>query len=153
MTADDATLLKMAVDLAGRSPGSLSSFSVGSVIASPSGAILSTGYTHEFGEPWHAEEVAIEKARRNGVSLRGAVLYASMEPCGQRLSGRTPCAALIIAAGIERVVFCVEEPPIFVRPMGCERLREAGVTVERDGRFAACVCQANRAVLEAHRAG
>lgn len=45
----------------------------------------------------HAEQNAICQAAKHGISLEGATLYCTMEPC------RT-CAMLITSAGIHRVV-------------------------------------------------
>lgn len=45
----------------------------------------------------HAEQNAICQAARHGISLAGATLYCTMEPC------RT-CAMLIASSGIRRVV-------------------------------------------------
>jgi pyrimidine deaminase RibD-like protein len=67
----DTELLRQAVELADLSPQNAASFSVGALIASQDGHVLATGYTREFGENWHAEEVAIEKARQSGISLAG----------------------------------------------------------------------------------
>jgi pyrimidine deaminase RibD-like protein len=139
----DTELLRQAVELADLSPQNAASFSVGALIAAQDGRVLATGYTREFGENWHAEEVAIEKARQSGIDLAGRVLYSSLEPCGQRLSGRTCCAEHIIRAGISRVIYCLGEPPIFVHPRGHRLLAQAGVSVERDDRFADGVLRNN----------
>jgi pyrimidine deaminase RibD-like protein len=147
----DTQYLRLAVELADRSPPTARSFSVGAVIVSGSGKVVATGFTREYGPDWHAEEVAIEKARRKGASLAGCVLYSSIEPCGRRLSGRTPCADHIIASGISRVVYCLDEPPVFVRPSGRERLIAAGITVDRDARLASLVLHNNREALQASR--
>jgi pyrimidine deaminase RibD-like protein len=40
-----------------------------------------------------------------------------------------PCADLIIASGIGRVVIAWREPPIFVPGGGAVRLRQAGIAV------------------------
>ncbi|MBE0531216.1 MAG: cytidine/deoxycytidylate deaminase family protein [Rhodospirillales bacterium] len=45
----------------------------------------------------HAEQNAICQAARHGISLAGATLYCTMEPC-------RVCAMLIISVGIRRVV-------------------------------------------------
>jgi dCMP deaminase len=45
----------------------------------------------------HAEQNAICQAARHGISLKGATLYCSMEPC------RT-CAMLIVSVGVTRIV-------------------------------------------------
>lgn len=45
----------------------------------------------------HAEQNAICQAARNGISLDGATLYCTMEPC-------RVCAMLVVSVGIRRVV-------------------------------------------------
>lgn len=45
----------------------------------------------------HAEQNAICQAARHGISLAGATLYCTMEPC-------RVCAMLLISVGIQRVV-------------------------------------------------
>lgn len=45
----------------------------------------------------HAEQNGIIRAARNGVSLRGATVYCTMEPCRN-------CAMSLIALGVKRVV-------------------------------------------------
>jgi dCMP deaminase len=45
----------------------------------------------------HAEQNAICQAAKYGISLDGATLYSTMEPC-------RVCAMLIISVGIKRVV-------------------------------------------------
>jgi diaminohydroxyphosphoribosylaminopyrimidine deaminase / 5-amino-6-(5-phosphoribosylamino)uracil reductase len=62
--------------------------------------------------------------------LAGATMYSSLEPCAARASRPVPCADLIIASGIGRVVIAWREPPIFVPGGGAVRLRKAGVTVK-----------------------
>jgi pyrimidine deaminase RibD-like protein len=147
----DTELLRQAVELADLSPQNAASFSVGALIAAQDGRVLATGYTRELGENWHAEEVAIEKARQGGIDIAGSVLYSSLEPCGQRLSGRTCCARHIIEAGVSRVLYCLGEPPVFVHPRGRQLLLEAGVTVESDDRFADAVLRNNVQALTAQR--
>lgn len=73
--------------------------------------------------------MAIEKARRAGILLDGATIYASLEPCSLRKSRPASCCSLILAAGIARVVFCLEEPPLFVTGEGRRTLQAAGVDV------------------------
>lgn len=63
--------------------------------------------------------------------LEGATIYSSLEPCGRRLSRPWPCARLIAAAGIRRVVYAWREPSLFVEGNGEEVLRAAGVEVVR----------------------
>lgn len=49
----------------------------------------------------HAEENAILKAAREGVSVKGSTLYVTLQPCRK-------CSAMIKAAGILRVVYSEE---------------------------------------------
>lgn len=125
--AVDRDRLQLAVDLAHRCPLSSSAFSVGAVIVAATGDIVATGYSREDGTDAHAEEVALAKASVD--SLTGATLYSSLEPCGERVSRQAPCTALILATGIERVVFALAEPPVFVTGHGEEQLVEAGIKV------------------------
>ncbi|ODH49173.1 hypothetical protein GX48_04680 [Paracoccidioides brasiliensis] len=139
--------------------------------------ILSTGYTLELPGNTHAEQCALAKyAARHGISEehvgdvlpppppssassqfhttdpprpQSIILYVTMEPCGKRLSGNSPCAARIIQTrtssrqnntgpsaggarhGIDKVYFGVKEPGTFVGgSVGCRMLTEAGVEWE-----------------------
>jgi diaminohydroxyphosphoribosylaminopyrimidine deaminase / 5-amino-6-(5-phosphoribosylamino)uracil reductase len=123
-------------------------FSVGCIIADKEGNLISFGYSRELGDGWHAEEAAIEKARREGKSLKGCTLYSSLEPCHPRLSGKKSCAQHIIDSGIARVVFCVKEPPVFVDCRGEATLRKAGLAVEQEESLKDRVIKANAALFE-----
>ena len=68
----------------------------------------------------HAEQNAIIQAARLGVSIEGATLYCTHQPC-------VICAKMIINAGITRVVYQEGYPDDFAR----ELLQEAGVALER----------------------
>jgi len=97
---------------------------VGAVIVDAHGAVAGTGsYTYEGVK--HAEILALKQAKEKA---RGATLYVSLEPCSHQ--GRTgPCADAIIAAGIRRVVACMEDPNPRVSGQGLARLRGAGIEV------------------------
>lgn len=124
----DAEWLAEAVELSRRCPFSAGAFSVGAVIVSPGGRVLATGYSRELDAHVHAEEAALRKAARQDLSLDGATLYSSMEPCSVRLSGREPCVAHILRSGIRRVVYALAEPPVFVQCHGHAQLEAGGVT-------------------------
>ena len=125
---------------------SATAFSVGAVLVGADGAVLSTGYSRECGPADHAEEVALARiglpatapgaagpagldAAGPRTDLVGATLYSSLEPCAARASRPMPCADLIIASGIARVVIAWREPPIFVPGGGAVRLRRAGLKI------------------------
>lgn len=68
----------------------------------------------------HAEQNAIIQAARLGVSIEGATLYCTHQPCAV-------CAKMIVNAGIVRVVYREGYPDEFA----VEMLREGGVKLER----------------------
>ncbi|MGD0686021.1 MAG: deaminase [Streptosporangiaceae bacterium] len=130
----DRGWLREAVELSRRCPPSESAFSVGAILVSPAGDVIATGFSRERDSHDHAEEVALAKAEAAALgggesALAGATLYSSLEPCAARASRPVPCADLVIAAGLRRVVIAWLEPPVFVPGGGAGRLRDAGVTV------------------------
>lgn len=88
--------------------------------------IIAEGYHHQFGEA-HAEVNAIASVADQKL-LKEATLYVSLEPCSHQ--GKTPpCADLIIAKGIPRVVIAQSDPNPKVAGNGIEKLRTSGVDV------------------------
>lgn len=114
-------------------------YGVGCVIVAADGAIIGTGYTGEESSEhdWqislkHAEEVAIEKAKRSGVKLNGTTLYSTLEPCSRRKSGLKPCVSHIVENFIARVVYGTREPydpELGINCKGHEILEQAGIIV------------------------
>jgi len=97
---------------------------VGAVVVDDQGEIAGTGF-HTYDGLKHAEVLALEQA---GQKARNATLYVNLEPCSHQ--GRTgPCADAVIAAGIRRVVACMQDPNPQVSGQGFARLREAGIAV------------------------
>lgn len=68
----------------------------------------------------HAEQNAIVQAAKLGVSIDGATLYTTCEPC-------SVCAKLIINSGIKRVVYIEEYGEQFSRDL----FNDADVVVEK----------------------
>ena len=68
----------------------------------------------------HAEQNAIIQAAKLGVSIDGATLYCTHQPC-------SVCARMIINAGIQRVVYQEGYPDDFT----LELFAEAGIQLER----------------------
>jgi diaminohydroxyphosphoribosylaminopyrimidine deaminase / 5-amino-6-(5-phosphoribosylamino)uracil reductase len=87
--------------------------------------IIAEGWHIRAGEG-HAEINALAAAAEN---TRGATAYVSLEPCNH--IGKTgACSAALIAAGIARVVYAMEDPNLLVAGQGLEQLRAAGIQVD-----------------------
>jgi diaminohydroxyphosphoribosylaminopyrimidine deaminase/5-amino-6-(5-phosphoribosylamino)uracil reductase len=98
---------------------------VGCVIARDD-EVLAVAATGVGGRP-HAEEQALAAI---GAAARGATVYISLEPCGQRSAGGASCSERLVEAGAGRVVIAAENPERLSAGRGLERLRAAGVPVE-----------------------
>jgi diaminohydroxyphosphoribosylaminopyrimidine deaminase/5-amino-6-(5-phosphoribosylamino)uracil reductase len=121
----DELFLRQALELAARGEGLTSpNPMVGALVVDERGRIIGSG-THIYTEMKHAEVLALEQA---GELARGNTLYLNLEPCSH--FGRTaPCADAVIAAGIARVVCCMEDPNPLVAGRGFDKLRAAGIEV------------------------
>ena len=80
---------------------------------------IPSGQRHELCYAVHAEQNAIIQAAKLGVSIEGATLYCTHQPC-------ILCAKMIVNSGIARVVYGEGYPDEF----SLEIFREAGVRVE-----------------------
>lgn len=88
--------------------------------------VIGEGYHREFGKA-HAEVNAIESVKDFSL-LSKATLYVNLEPCSHH--GKTPpCADLIIAKEIPRVVIGQMDPNPEVAGNGIKKLKAAGVDV------------------------
>ncbi|WP_166021808.1 dihydrofolate reductase family protein [Streptomyces chilikensis] len=114
-SAADRYWLKLACELARECPPSGTAFSVGAVVVAEDGTELARGHSREGGDPVvHAEEAALAKIDPSDARLSAATVYSSLEPCARRASRPAPCARLILAAGVRRVVTAWREPDTFV---------------------------------------
>lgn len=127
-TEEDLRELKAAIDESRKCTPDMGSYCVGAVVLTADGSRF-TGYTHETSPTHHAEQEALKKAIEAGAVLRGATIYASMEPCSTRKSEPKSCTQLILEHGLKRVVFACYEPSKFVRCDGACTLRAAGVDI------------------------
>ena len=92
------------------------------------GGQLASGHTQPRGGP-HAEIMALRAAAAQGLDVRGATAFVSLEPCAHH--GRTPpCTQALIAAGIGKVVIAILDPNPLVAGKGVQQLRDAGIEVE-----------------------
>jgi len=121
----DEKFLRRALELAAQGIGLTSPNPyVGAVIVDYRGNVCGEGF-HTYDGVSHAEVLALQSA---GEKARGSTLFINLEPCSHQ--GRTgPCADAVIAAGIRRVVACMQDPNPVVSGQGFAKLRAAGVVV------------------------
>jgi len=125
-TADDETWMRRAIGLAlGHLGKTGDNPAVGCVIVRD-GAVIGEAATGPGGRP-HAEELALAAA---GGAARGAVVYVTLEPCGERSSGAASCGERLARAAVARVVIAAEDPSVLAAGRGLARLRKAGVPTE-----------------------
>ena len=146
-TAADRQWLRQAIELSRCCPPSRSAFSVGAVIVAADGTTMAAGFSRQRDPHDHAEEGALATLAPGDPRLAGATLYSSLEPCRFRASRPRPCAELIIAAGLRRVVIAWLEPPVFARGGGAKLLCSSGVTVVEVPELAAEARAINAALL------
>jgi pyrimidine deaminase RibD-like protein len=127
--ADDRELLERAVELARRCPPSDTAFSVGALVVDAGGGVLAEGWSRRRDPHDHAEESALADLGPGWRAAPGVTVYSSLEPCSRRASRPLTCTDLILAAGVDRVVFAWREPGVFVDGQGAELLRAGGVEV------------------------
>ena len=123
--AADHVFMAEALDLARATAGrTWPNPPVGAVVVRD-GRVMGRGRHEGPGRP-HAEPAALADA---GDAARGATLYVTLEPCNH--DGRTPpCAPVLAAAGISRVVVAMRDPNPTVTGGGCRWLRERGIRVD-----------------------
>lgn len=123
--------MQRAIDLSTQCPPAEGAYSVGAVIVGADGTELAFGFSREGDDAHvHAEESALAKLPAGDPRLAEATIYSTLEPCSRRRSRPHPCAELILAAGIPRVVIAWREPALFVANcVGVELLTNAGVCV------------------------
>ena len=81
---------------------------------------IPSGERHELCRAVHAEQNAIAQAAQYGISVAGATLYVTHQPC-------TMCAKIVINAGIKRIIYSGDYPD----KLSLELLNEAGIELIR----------------------
>jgi dCMP deaminase len=143
----DTNFINIAFEIA--SASKCVSKQVGAVIVKD-GRILSTGYNgtpagymncrehwngnytkehHEWSKTYeiHAEMNAIIWAARKGISIEGACIYVTLEPCSE-------CSKNLIASGIKRIVYAKEYEHTHSEVIS-KFLKDNGVVIEKLEKF------------------
>ncbi len=131
-TALDQRLMRRAIALARTRLGATwPNPTVGCVIAKGetvlAEAVTGPGGPDSAARRLHAEEQALTLV---GEAARGASAYITLEPCGQRSSGRPSCSERLVAAGVARVLIACEDPSHLAAGLGLARLKVAGLDAE-----------------------
>ena len=101
---------------------------VGCVIVSAQGHVVGQGHTQRAGGP-HAEIVALQDAASRNLSVEGATVYVTLEPCAHH--GKTgPCCDSLIKAKVAKVVIAMVDPNPLVAGKSIDRLKAAQIQVE-----------------------
>ncbi len=124
---NDERFMSRALTLAGRGLGTVSPNPLVGCVLVRDDTIIGEGYHQKYGGP-HAEVHAVNSVKDTSL-LRGATAYVTLEPCSHH--GKTPpCADLLIASGITRVVIAHEDTHPLVSGGGIRKLQEAGIQVD-----------------------
>ncbi len=117
-----------AIELARKAVGMVSpNPMVGCIIVDENGAKVGEGYHQKIGEA-HAEVNAVQSVSKKS-ALRNATVYVTLEPCSH--FGKTPpCAPMLAALPIKRVVIGHQDPNMKVNGNGISLLREKGILVD-----------------------
>jgi pyrimidine deaminase RibD-like protein len=98
------------------------------VVVVKDGHILASAHRGEIPE-CHAEYVALEK-KLTDVSLSGATVYTTLEPCTARNHPKVPCAIRLAERKVGRVVIGMLDPDDRISGRGQRTLRKAGIATE-----------------------
>ncbi|MFV0366248.1 MAG: bifunctional diaminohydroxyphosphoribosylaminopyrimidine deaminase/5-amino-6-(5-phosphoribosylamino)uracil reductase RibD [Mangrovibacterium sp.] len=127
MVNTDEKYIHRCIELAKLGAGSVAPNPMVGAVVVRDNQIIGEGYHRVYGEP-HAEVNAITSVK-NKEWLKESTIYVSLEPCAHY--GKTPpCAELIIASGIPRVVVGSGDPFAEVAGKGIEMLRAKGIEVK-----------------------
>jgi dCMP deaminase len=77
-----------------------------------------SGERHELCRALHAEQNAIAQAAQHGMSMKGATIYVTNQPCSL-------CAKLIINAGLSHIIYEGDYPDTLAAML----LEEAGISL------------------------
>ncbi len=128
MTGDFLGYMRMAIDQGKRSKAedNRPHPKVGAAIVKD-GKVLGSAYRGEQGSGDHAEYTLFEK-KLPDVSLRGATLFTTLEPCTSRKTHK-PCSDWIIEKGVAKVVIGMLDPDPRIHGQGASKLKEYSIYV------------------------
>lgn len=127
--ANDRKFARLAVDEAAKSvPEDRRVHPKVGVVVVKDGRVLATAHRGEIPQ-CHAEFIALEKKLAD-VSLSGATVYTTLEPCTTRTHPKIPCAARLTERKVSRVVIGMLDPDNRISGRGLRSLRKAGIVTD-----------------------
>lgn len=124
---EDTTYMRRAMELATLGLGHVSPNPLVGCVVVHDDRIIGEGWHRNFGGP-HAEVHAINQVVDSSL-LPFSTVYVNLEPCAH--FGKTPpCADMLVAKRVRRVVIANHDPNPKVAGKGIDRLRAAGIEVE-----------------------
>lgn len=119
--------MQRCIELAQNGAGAVSPNPLVGCVIVHNNTIIGEGWHKQIGQA-HAEVNAINSVKQKHL-LAEATLYVNLEPCNH--FGKTPpCADLIIAHQIKKVVVGMIDPYENVSGQGIQKLKDAGIEVE-----------------------
>jgi diaminohydroxyphosphoribosylaminopyrimidine deaminase/5-amino-6-(5-phosphoribosylamino)uracil reductase len=128
MTDDEWNWMRRAVDLGKQSKTEQRKSvapKVGVVIVS-GGKVVAQSFRGERGDGNHAEYCALA-GLPEGVDVRGATVYTTLEPCSRRNPPKLPCAQRLVEQRISLVAIGMYDPDPRIHREGWRILRDAGI--------------------------
>jgi pyrimidine deaminase RibD-like protein len=98
------------------------------VVIVKEGRVLAKAHRGEFPSE-HAEFIALER-KLSDVSIAGATVYATLEPCTARTQPKVPCAERLAGRKVARVFIGMLDPNPNIRGMGQIILSEANIETQ-----------------------
>ncbi len=123
--SDDEKWMRRALALAARGRGETNPNPMVGCVVVKNGRVVGEGFHARAGGP-HAERIALAMA---GPRAGGATLFVTLEPCSHTAKRTSPCAPLVLAAGLHRVVVAMPDPNPRVSGRGLRLLRRGGLRV------------------------
>lgn len=118
--------MELAIKAARECHGDPSSPRVGAVAVF--GGHVRSAFRGEIEPNQHAEYVLLEK-HLSDISLAGATIYTTLEPCTRRGPEKIPCADRLIERKVGRVVIGMLDPNPLISGVGWRKLRQANIDV------------------------
>ncbi len=122
---EDTAAMRECFRLARNGEGSVSPNPMVGAVLVKSGRIVARGYHRTYGGP-HAEVECLAKYRG---TFDATTLYVNLEPCAH-YGNTPPCADLLAATPVQRIVVAMADPNRLVSGKGIARLRASGKQVD-----------------------